>query len=55
MDEVGNSGASGTQQNLSRRYSEYGCHPHHCYYFCEVSANGTLVGSARRIVQVQGE
>ena len=55
MDEVGSSGASGTQQNLSRSYSDHGFHPHHCYYFCEVSVNRTPVGSARRIVQVQGE
>ena len=55
VDEAGSSGASGLQQNFSRIYSIYGYHPHHCYYFCEVSVNGTPVSSARRIVQVQGE
>ena len=28
---------------------------HYCYYYCEVSADGTVVGSTSRIVEVLGE
>ena len=28
---------------------------HYCHYLCEVSVNQTLVGSARRIVEIQGK
>ena len=28
---------------------------HYCSYFCEASLNGTVIGSARKLVEVQGE
>ena len=43
------------QQNYTHYYDYYDPPLPYCYYFCEVSVNGTLIGSARRIVQVQGE
>ena len=43
------------RQNFTEYYAIYDPPLRYCYYFCEVSVNGTLVGSARRIVQVQGE
>ncbi len=46
-------GHTHTQQNYSRSF--YNRNLHYCYYLCEVSVNQTLLGSASRIVEVQGE
>ena len=43
------------RQNYTHHYDYYNSPLRYCYYFCEVSVNGTLIGSARRIVHVQGE
>ena len=48
-------GYSRSQQNFSSSYSiEYPPLPY-CYYYCEVSVNDILVGSASKVVQRQGE
>ena len=46
-------GSSFIRQSYNRTYSER--YLHYCYYYCEVSANGTVVGSTSRIVEVLGE
>lgn len=46
-------GGSRTLQNFSRTFYEDDLH--YCYYYCEVVLNGTLVGSASRIIEVQGK
>ena len=48
-------GYSGNHQNFSRDYDIRDLLFLYSYYFCEVSVNETLVGSATRIVEVQGE
>ena len=45
--------SSTTGQTFNRTYY-YSYTNHYCYYFCEVSANQTLIGSAKRIIEVQG-
>ena len=47
-------GGSTTQQNFSSSYHYVGSF-HHCYYYCEVLMNGSLVGSASRIIEVEGK
>ena len=41
------------RQYFNRTY--YESYLHYCYYYCEVSANGTVVSSTSRIVEVLGE
>ena len=46
-------GSTYTQQNFSRSY--YYSNLRYCWYFCDVLLNGTVLGSANRIVEVQGK
>ena len=46
-------GGSTTRQNFSRTYYEENLR--YCYYYCEVLTNGTLISSASRIIELQGE
>ena len=48
-----NDGFSFVQQSFNRTYYEWNLH--YCYYYCEVSANGTVVGSTSRIVEALGK
>ena len=45
-------GGRSTGQNITRTYYEMSLH--YCYYYCEVLMNGSLVGSASRIIELQG-
>ena len=46
-------GSSYGGQNISRTYQmEY--HLPYCYYHCQVLSNGTIVGAASKLVEVQG-
>ena len=47
-------GRTYTRQNFSRTYYNYD-NLHYCWYFCDVLQNGTVIGSASRIVEVQGK
>ena len=42
-----------TKQHFNKTYYER--YLHFCYYYCEVFADGTVVGSTSRIVEVLGE
>ena len=41
------------RQHFRRMYTNR--YLHYCYYYCEVSANGTVVGSTSRIVEALGK
>ena len=43
-----------TQQSFNRSYDDYNL-LHSCYYYCEVAVNQTVLGSASRIVEIQGK
>ena len=47
------SGGSASGQNITRTHYDRSLHL--CYYYCEVLINGTLVGTASRIIEVQGK
>ena len=53
LQESGSAAFSYTQRQLSRKYSA--SHLHYCYYYCEVFADGVMMGSASRIIEVLGE
>ena len=46
-------GSTYTQQQIIAYYRRDNLH--YCYYYCEVFADGAVVGSASRIVEVLGE
>ena len=46
-------GSTSTQQNWPRYY--HYDYLHYCWYFCDVLLNDTVLGSANRIVEVQGK
>ena len=48
-------GVQCTPQQIIRTIYRYRYSLHHCYYYCEVLMNGSLVGSASRIIEVQGK
>ena len=49
-------GSTYTQQSFNATYSSH--YPYqlpYCYYSCEVLMNQTVIGSTRKIIQLQGE
>ena len=47
-------GSTSPQQNISTFYYYYDYTLRYCYYYCQASVNQTLLGSASRVVEVQG-